>query len=118
MHLDADNLLDVGLRCVGYSLGPSTKKMQQKFRRIYGIEPVTASDVLTAIGTDDLVPDQYFFAVLYWMRKYGTDKDIIRHFGIGSTNTFRRFTQKYLKSLQTLFHEKVIFDLAHHVLCM
>jgi hypothetical protein len=97
---------------------PIHKENATEVHRIYGIKPVTASDVLTAISTDDLVPDQYFFAVLYWMRKYDTDKGIIHHFGIGSTNTFRQYTQKYLKSLQTLFHEKVIFDLAHHVLSM
>jgi hypothetical protein len=113
---DAETILYAGLKTAGYDprLYGDTRK-HSTFRKLYGIEPVTAFDVINDIQSDGVLEIartikfdiSKFFLTLYWLRIYAVEEGIMRIFGIGSRVTARKHIRIYLNAIHALFPSAV-----------
>jgi hypothetical protein len=107
---DNNHILDSGLKAAGFQfVRVNDAAKHRKFRRLYGLEPETVSDLFIDIQTDivgekKLVESQLksLFVAIYWMKLYGTEDNIMDVFGIKSRVTLRKHVRMCLDALQAL----------------
>jgi hypothetical protein len=116
MDHDADTILSLGLICAGFReiQQRSPSSMVTTFRKLYGLQPESTSDVFNAIQTNTVGrariqnPNaKMFFMTLYWLRSYDKEEGVLHRFGVKSSVTLRKYTRMFLDAFQALSKAKV-----------
>jgi hypothetical protein len=115
---DADTILSLGLISAGcvrvQERSEASKK--QTFRKLYGLQPESISEVFIAIQTNAVgiariqnPNTTMFFLTLYWLRSYDKEEGVLHRFSVKSRVTFRKYTRQFLNAFQALSKAKVKF---------
>jgi hypothetical protein len=117
---DADTILSLGLICAGcrgiQQRSPSS--MVTTFRKLYGLQPESTSEVFTAIqtyaagGARIQNPNTtMFFMTIYWLRSYDKEEGVLHRFSVKSRMTLRKYTRLFLNAFQALSRTKVTLNI-------
>ena len=114
---DADTILSLGLisaGCLGVQQRSPSSKVHS-FRKLYGLQPESTSEVFAAIQTNTVGRARIqnpnltmFFMTLYWLRSYDKEEGVIHRFSVKSRITLRKYTRMFLNAFQALSKAKVI----------
>jgi hypothetical protein len=93
IHLDADSMLYLGLISAGCYMSTRRNKEEinvEAFRKIYGVQPETASEVFNDIQTEvvgisrvEKPVTSMFFMTIYWPRSYEKEDTVRLRFSVG-----------------------------------
>ena len=115
---DSDTILSLGLISAGcvrvQERSEASKK--QTFRKLYGLQPESTSEVFIDIQTNIVgiariqnPNTTMFFLTLYWLRSYDKEEVVIHRFGVKSRVTFSKYKILFLNAFQALSKAKVKF---------